>query len=49
MSVGLLPNKILPPVYKTPPGRTIKLRKKKVDEKVSHSKLTRKKKCYHEG
>jgi len=43
MSVGLLPNKILPPIYKTPTGRTRKLRRNKVDENVSHSKLTRKK------
>jgi len=39
---------ILPPIYKTPPSRHKKLRRREVDESVSHSKINRgnvKRKC----
>ncbi|XP_022631475.1 uncharacterized protein LOC111240565 [Vigna radiata var. radiata] len=33
---------LLPPIYKTPPGRPKKLRRREADEYVSHSKLSKK-------
>jgi len=33
---------LLPPIYKTPPGRPKKLRIREADEHVSHSKLSKK-------
>jgi len=33
---------LLPPIYKTPPGRPKKLRRREADEHVSHSKLSKK-------
>jgi len=33
---------LLPPIYKTPPERPKKLRRREVDEHVSHSKLSKK-------
>ena len=33
---------LLPPIYKTPPGRPKKLRRREADEHVNHSKLSKK-------
>jgi len=33
---------LLPPIYKTPPGKPKKLRRREADENVSHSKLSKK-------
>jgi len=35
-------SELLPPIYKTPPGRPRKLRRREADEHVSHSKLSKK-------